>query len=433
MMTCVSTVSYSILLNSQEHGFIKPERGIRKRDPLSPFLFILCTEALVNVLNVAEKKGKLHGIKLSPSGPAVHNLLFADNSLLMCRADVAESSTLVECLQQYSEASGQEINKMKSSIIFGAKIPLPTRNEIKRILEIDKEGGDGSYLGLPECFQGSKKDLLNFIRERLHGRLNGWFARALSQGGKEILLKSIALALPVYAMSVFKLPKDLCDKLTSVMTELWWSSGNNRRNISWIAWQRLCRRKDEGGLGFHDISGFNQALLAKQAWRILQNPHSLVARVLQSKYWKNGSFMDCGLGSRPSFAWRSILHGRELIKKGMVRKLGDGRMTKVWTNNWIIDLLPRPPMYLPDAVIDLSMTVDELLIPHTGLWDVHKGRQRFVEKDAILILKLKTIQYRQDSLQWGFTKDGTYTSRSGYGFRTPFVPPKSQRLVGPLL
>ncbi|KAJ4889956.1 Uncharacterized protein Rs2_29704 [Raphanus sativus] len=85
-------------------------------------------------------------------------------------------------------------------------------------------------------------------------------------------------------------------------------------------------------------------------------------------------------------------------------------------------------MYLPDAVIDLSMTVDELLIPHTGLWDVHKGRQRFVEKDAILILKLKTIQYRQDSLQWGFTKDGTYTSRSGYGFRTPFVPPKSQRL-----
>lgn len=123
VMTCVRTMSYSILLNCQAHAFIKPERGIRQGDPLSPFLFILCTEALINVLNVAEKKGKLHGIKLAPTGPAVHHLLFADDNLMMCRADVAESSVLMDCLKQYGEASGQKINKLKSSIIFGAKIP----------------------------------------------------------------------------------------------------------------------------------------------------------------------------------------------------------------------------------------------------------------------------------------------------------------------
>lgn len=97
-------------------------------------------------------------------------------------------------------------------------------------------------------------------------------------------MKSIALAIPVYAMSVVKLPKELCDKLTSAMVEFMWSSGSNKRKISWVSWKQLCKRKEEGGLGFHDLSSFNQSLLAKQAWRILQNPESLVARVLKSKY-----------------------------------------------------------------------------------------------------------------------------------------------------
>lgn len=245
--------------------------------------------------------------------------------------------------------------------------------------------------------------------------MQGWFARALSQGGKEILLKSIALALPVYAMSVFKLPKDLCDKLTSAMVEFWWSSGANKKKIARVAWQRLCKRKEEGGLGFH-ISSFNQSILAKQAWRILKNPTSLVSRVLKKKYWRNCSFMEGGLGSRPSYAWRSILHGRDLIAEEMVMKIGDGKDTKVWTDNWIIEPLPRPPMYLPDVEVDLTLRVEELLIPHTRLWDAHTVRDLFVEEDANMILKLKTEQHKQDSWIWGFTKDGIYTSQSGYRF-----------------
>lgn len=140
IMSCMTTVSYTILLNGQTHSIIKPERGLRQGDPLSPFLFILCAEALVNVLNVAEKNGKLHGIKLSKNRPAVHHLLFADDSLIMCRADVEESETILSCLKQYGEASGQEINKLKSSIIFGARIPETSKTEIKGILEIYKVG-----------------------------------------------------------------------------------------------------------------------------------------------------------------------------------------------------------------------------------------------------------------------------------------------------
>lgn len=68
-MSCVSSVSYSVLLNGKSHGFIRPERGIRQGDPLSPFLFIMCAEALVHSLHRAEASGKLTGILLSTDGP----------------------------------------------------------------------------------------------------------------------------------------------------------------------------------------------------------------------------------------------------------------------------------------------------------------------------------------------------------------------------
>lgn len=244
VMACISSVSYAVLLNGQSHGFIRPERGIRQGDPLSPFLFILCTEALVNVLNQAEAQGKLHGIKLAASCPVVHHLLFADDSLLMCDATVNESEEIRNCLKLYGDASGQVINTSKSSIIFGSQISQQRKAEIQEALGISKEGGEGSYLGLPECFKGSKKELLNFIKEKLEGRLQGWYTQTLSMGAKEVLIKFVALALLIYAMSVFQLPKELCGRLTSAIVEYWWNSGDKKRKIPWVAWQKLCKPKD---------------------------------------------------------------------------------------------------------------------------------------------------------------------------------------------
>ncbi|XP_048605398.1 uncharacterized protein LOC125582961 [Brassica napus] len=407
-------MSYTILLNGREHGFIRPERGIRQGDPMSPFLFIMCAEALVSVLNNAEHKGHLHGIQLAAGGPSVHHLLFADDSLLLCQANLMESVEVLRCLKLYGQASGQQINPSKSSIIFGDRVEEGIKADIKRIISMDNEGGEGTYLGLPEVFKGSKKNILNFIREKLHNRIQGWFVKSLSLGGKEILIKSVGLALPVYAMSVFKLPKYLCAKLTSALRDFWWGDGSARRKLPWVAWEKLCQSKENGGMGFHDIERFNQALLGKQAWRIHTNLDSLVSRVLKSRYFRNGSFQEASIGTRSSYAWRSILHGREVMNLGLVKQIGDGKESNVWSTNWLLDTSARPPMYMQDSIVDLTLKVSDLFIPNTDLWDKEKVRDTFTPEDAERVLKLKPLLSRPDSDVWGLTNHMGYTTQSAY-------------------
>jgi hypothetical protein len=81
-MSCIRTVTYSILINGQPHGLITPTRGLRQGDPLSPYLFILCAEVLSSLLQHSSKEGLISGVSLSRGGTRIHHLFFADDSLL---------------------------------------------------------------------------------------------------------------------------------------------------------------------------------------------------------------------------------------------------------------------------------------------------------------------------------------------------------------
>ena len=89
----------------------------------------------------------------------------------------------------------------------------------------------------------------------------------------------------------------------------------------------MCSPKHAGGLGFRDIELFNMALLAKQAWRILQNQSTLSARILKAVYFPSTDILEATVGSHPSQVWRSLLEGRDAIVQGLIRRIGTGQNT----------------------------------------------------------------------------------------------------------
>ena len=413
IMGCVTTVSYSVLINGQPFGHIVPQRGIRQGDPLSPFLFVLCTEALTHILNQAETMGKISGIQFNGSGPSINHLLFVDDTLIICKATKEECSKVMHCLSQYGHISGQMINVEKCVVTFGKKVEEDTKQWIMNRSGIQIEGGSGKYLGLPDCFSGSKQVLLGFIKEKLDSTLNGWYAKTLSQGGKEVLLKSIAMAFPVYAMSCFKLPKSLCSRLTSIMMDFWWNTTHDKKKIHWVGAQKLVLPKALGGFGFKDLQCFNQALLAKQAWRFLTDSDSLLSQIFKSRYFMYTDFLSATKGTRPSFAWQSILHGRELLKKGLKRVIGNGKQTSVWMDKWLFEGQTRRPVSV-QIMVDIKLKVSQLIDPVSRNWNLNMLRDLFPWKDIQLIRDTRPMISREDSYCWSATNHGLYTVKSGY-------------------
>lgn len=179
-----------------------------------------------------------------------------------------------------------------------------------------------------------------YIIDKAWDKTKGWNNHFLSTAGKKILLKSVALAIPVYAMNYFKLPKTICDEINGVLSNFWWGTKNGKRKMAWVSWKRMALSKKQGGLGFGDLNYFNSALLGKQAWRILHSPESLPHRVLKCRYFPDNEFIDATRGTKPSYGWSSILHGRDLLTKVLRWQIGEGNV-KAFTEKWIPSHPPR--------------------------------------------------------------------------------------------
>ena len=185
------------------------------------------------------------------------------------------------------------------------------------------------YLGLPPMVGRGKKKDFNQIKDQVGRRIAGWKGKLLSMVGKEILIKAMAQATPTYTMSCFKIPDALCKELNSMVRNFWWGQKENERKMAWISWEKMCQRKAEGRLGFRDLKAFNLALLAKQGWRIIQNPNSLLHRVLKAKYFKSTSFLEAQVGNNPSYTWRSLMEAKSVVERGMRWNIGNGRSVDI--------------------------------------------------------------------------------------------------------
>jgi hypothetical protein len=213
-------------------------------------------------------------------------------------------------------------------------------------------------------------------------------------------------------MGIFKLPFGLCDELTKMIRNYWWGEENGKRKTHWMAWENLMRSKDQGGIGFRDLRLFNQALLARQAWRLLQNPDTLCAQVLRAKYYPTGSLLDTVFTGNSSATWQAIVHGLDLLKKGIIWRVGNGENIRVWRDPWI----PRATEYHPISQQGRCRHrwVSDFLAPD-GTWNEQLLNRWFHQIDVDAIMQIRPSRRNaEDFIAWQPDKHGVFSVSSAY-------------------
>lgn len=204
IVKCVTSSSFSILVNGQPSRWFKPSRGLRQGDPLSPFLFIICVDGLSSLLQDAEERKAIHGIKVGRKVEPISHLFFADDSLLFVRANEQEVECVLDILTTYEAASGQKLNLEKSEVSFSRNIKPDKKDLLRSKLQFKAVNDHDRYLGLPTYIGSSKKDVFQNVQDKVWKKLKGWKEGYLSQAGREILIKSVAARQsPRFPCSVF--------------------------------------------------------------------------------------------------------------------------------------------------------------------------------------------------------------------------------------
>ncbi|XP_059436514.1 uncharacterized protein LOC132169501 [Corylus avellana] len=365
-------------------------------------------------VGLAALNGRLKGVPTSLRGPKINHLFFADDSLIFCKANLQDWAFLSKILEDYEAISGQRLNKEKTAVFFSRNTSREDRLTIQNLSGIPASQRFDTYLGLPALVGKSRTREFHKIKERVNKRVNDWKAKFLSQAGKEILIKAVLQAIPAYSMSIFLLPKTLCSELNGIMQKFWWGHKDNVKKIHWMSWEKMGRSKANGGMGFRDLICFNMALLAKQGWRIIQNPDSLVGRILKAKYFSRSSLLEAKIGSRPSFAWRSLLAATVLLREGMIWRIGNGQSVNIWGSKWI----PKPISFKVQSPC-LSLSSDEkvaaLMDPHSRGWNVPLIQSLFEKEEAEIICNIPLSRFDcPDKMVWRATPTGIFTVKSAY-------------------
>jgi hypothetical protein len=412
-MKCVTSVSFSVRVNGTLTESFKPTQGIRQGDPISPYLFLLCSEGLSCLLTSIGPMHLSRGVRVGIHSPWVSHLLFADDCIVFSEATHGGANRLLEILEKYSKGSGQLVNREKSAIFFSKNCSQQMRDMVCNGLQIYKEALAEKYLGLPTEVGRDVSGTFEYLPTQVKGKIQGWCGHEASCAGREVLvlLKSIAQAVPTYLMSCFLLPLNICKKIKSATANYWWGSSADNKHLHWMSWDRLTMPKCKGGMGFRDLRSFNLAMLGKQGWRLIMRPDSLCARVLKGRYFHDSDFMLATRKKRASSTWRAILAGREPLQMGLIKTKANGDTTRIWRDRWIakhFDARPITPR------VDQQLEMVSQLLTGSGQWNETLVREQFLPIDAEAIPRQPLGHGQLDSWAWEKERFGVYTVKSAY-------------------
>lgn len=278
-----------------------------------PLWFLVCSCFIIGLFPLSSQKNLFLSQCLKDDNLGL--LLCLVISHLLRKAALAEVYQIVAILNDFIAVSGQKINLQKSGLICGASVPINLRHDLSAALNIPLWDTSGKYLRVPAEWGSFRTQALAWIKERVLSKIEGWKEQMLSQAGNEVLIKVAVQAIPSYVMAIVRLPKNFCQSLCSAVANFWWSSKVRSRGIHWKNWNYMCGSKNKGGMGFMDFAVQNSSLLSKQAWRCLKNPNDYWATMLRGIYCDREDVWNVKPKAGISWVWRSLLHGRDLLKQ----------------------------------------------------------------------------------------------------------------------
>lgn len=172
IMSCISSSTISVLVNGSQTCFFSPSRGIHQGDPMSPYIFILCMELLSTYIHHQVDILKWDPISISPKGPYLSHLFFADDLTLMSKATAKSIHTMSACMKFFCNLSGQRINSLNSRAFYSKGCADDIRNLVYTTFGVRASPHFGKYLGFPILNHCPRPRDFQFIIDNILKRLS---------------------------------------------------------------------------------------------------------------------------------------------------------------------------------------------------------------------------------------------------------------------
>ncbi|RVW86004.1 putative ribonuclease H protein [Vitis vinifera] len=425
MWSCISTVKYSVLVNGVPAGFFSSTKGLRQGDPLSHYLFVMGMEVLSELITRAVEGGFIHGCRIwrgREQAVNITHLLFADDTIVFCEAKKESLLHLSWILFWFKATSGLKINLDKRMVI-----PV---GEVDGVLEMAAKIGcrvgqlPTVYLGLPLGASNRASSVWDGVEEKMRRKLALWKRQYLSKGGRITLIKSTLASIPLYQMSVFRMPNSVARRIEKLQRDFLWGGANGGNKAHLVKWEVVCADKEKVGLGLRKLACLNKALLGKWIWRFARAKEELWKKVLEAKYgqeefgWRtrkaNGVF---GVG-----VWKEILKESTWCWENMVFKVGKGNRIRFWTELWCgNNVLSQGFPDLFSMAAHRNITVEECWDQNLGQggWNLRLIRdfndwELGLVGNLLVELRDYRVNLEEDSVIWKKGEDGLFKVKKVY-------------------
>lgn len=349
------------MLNGVPGRWITCRRGLRRGDPISPYLFIIVADVLQRLIQKASTNGDLcHPLNQTLPCPV---LQYANDTLILTKGDTSSMTVLKQILDDFSFATGLTINFHKSTFV-PMHVPDMEAAAMATVLGCSISSFPQTYLGLPLSPHKLRVADYKPLIDSFDRFLTGWKAKLLSFAGRLILVNAVLGGLTIYFMSSHLLPKTVLERLDARRRALLWM-GEDKCNGSQclIKWTHLLQTKDCGGLGIKNLEDQNHCLLLKFVHK-LHEPASLP--------WKTWFSRHSSL-SEDSFLNRLVQHELPLYQTLTRIRVGNGEHTSFWYDKWLFNTtLAHTFPALCFHYTDTSGSVREVVAQ--GLLQHHRSR-----------------------------------------------------------